>query len=270
MFFYRFEEMEASYLTPRLSTAHGPIVEGEFIYFCLNCKNPGEGSVVHYHPNELLIFPLAGKINALVGTDRRIVPPGTFVHLPPYAQHQMTATEDGPLRYLYIKDKTWSTVGLSVEEAVPERATSLEDAQREFKAAGWEPGKGEIKPDGRHSSAVVEGLENCYFPLIGTFDMPPSSCDRVYRFSGDKMAFAFFEYVDGFEETHHQSRHEQFVYLLHGELDARVGGEKHLVLPGGVVHIPKGEFYRVAAPENTCVRYVRVSSTPTLESALSD
>ena len=65
--FYRFEQMEGKFMTPRLSTAHGPMIEGEFIYFCLVSKEPGAGSVIHYHPNELLIFPIAGKINALVG-----------------------------------------------------------------------------------------------------------------------------------------------------------------------------------------------------------
>ncbi|OHE32863.1 MAG: hypothetical protein A3J94_09280, partial [Syntrophus sp. RIFOXYC2_FULL_54_9] len=115
--FYRFDEIEGRYLTPRLSTAHGPIIEGKTIYFCLNCKKPGEGSVIHYHPNELFIFPTVGKVNSLVGTDRRIVSPGTFIHVPPSGRHQMTATEDGPLNYLYIKDKTWTIVGLSIEEA---------------------------------------------------------------------------------------------------------------------------------------------------------
>ena len=81
MSFYRFDEMKGKYLTPRLSSAHGPIIEGDYIYFCLNCKEPGTGSVVHYHPNELFIFPLVGKIDALVGKDRRIIRPGTFIHM---------------------------------------------------------------------------------------------------------------------------------------------------------------------------------------------
>lgn len=88
-------------MTPRLSTAHGPMIEGAFIYFCLVSKEPGAGSVIHYHPNELLIFPIAAKINSLVGRERRIVAPGTFVHIPPSGQHQMVATEDGSLSYLY-------------------------------------------------------------------------------------------------------------------------------------------------------------------------
>jgi quercetin dioxygenase-like cupin family protein len=260
--------MEGTYLTPRLSTAHGPIIEGQFIYFCLNCKNAGEGSVVHYHPNELFIFPISGKVNSMVGKDRRIVSPGTFIHLPPFGQHQMTATEDGPLQYLYIKDKTWSTVGLSVEESVPDRATSLEEAQQEFERAGWDPGKGKIKKDSIGSSAIVEGLEKCYYPIIKTPDMPPSSADHRYLFVGTRMRFEFIEIVKGFEETQSQSQHEQFWYLLHGELNARVGDENHQVVSGGIIHIPRGPSYHISADKNTCVRYLCVSSTPVLESTL--
>ena len=67
------------------------------MYFCLIHKAAGTGSELHYHPNELLIFPVRGKINAIVGRDRRIVSAGTFVHAPAYARHSMKATEDGTL-----------------------------------------------------------------------------------------------------------------------------------------------------------------------------
>jgi hypothetical protein len=36
----------------------------------------------------------------------------------------MRATEDGNLQYLYIKDKTWTVVGLAEDEAVPDKAPS--------------------------------------------------------------------------------------------------------------------------------------------------
>ena len=266
--FYRFDEMAGTYLTPRLSTAHGPIIEGEFIYFCLNCKEPGEGSVVHYHPNELFIFPISGKINALVGKDRRIVSPGTFIHLPPLAQHQMKATEDGPLQYLYIKDKTWSTVGLSVEEEIPEKATTLEDAHQEFEQAGWAPGQGDIQKSSQQTSAIVEGLEQCYYPIIEPFDLPPASANRRYWFAGAKMCFEFNDMVHGFEQAQDESTHELFWYLLYGEMDARVGDESGHVKPGGIIHVPRGQAYHVAASEKKCVRYLSVSSSPGLESAL--
>ncbi len=78
--FHRFEDIESHYLTPHLSTGKAPVIDGKYMVFCLLHKNAGTGSEPHYHPNELLIFPLRGKINAIVGRDHRIVKPGTFVH----------------------------------------------------------------------------------------------------------------------------------------------------------------------------------------------
>ena len=71
--FFRFEDFESHRLTPHLSSAEGPIIEGRYIYFCKVRKKAGTGSELHYHPNELLIFPLEGRVNALVGRARRIV-----------------------------------------------------------------------------------------------------------------------------------------------------------------------------------------------------
>ena len=93
MSFYRFEDFERNYLTPNLSSGEGPVIEGKYMYFCNVFKEPGTGSELHYHPNELLIFPLYGILNAIVGKDRRIVRPGTFVHAPAFARHSMKATE---------------------------------------------------------------------------------------------------------------------------------------------------------------------------------
>lgn len=267
--FYRFDEMEGQYLTPRLSTAHGPIIEGKTIYFCLNCKNPGEGSVVHYHPNELFIFPTIGKINSLVGKDRRIVSPGTFIHVPPLGQHQMTATEDGALNYLYIKDKTWTVVGLSVEEALPDRATSLEEATAEFEKAGWSVGRGGIKKDSGKASVRIEGLGNCYYPIVESLDAPPSSGNRDYTFEGERMVFGFTEIVQAYDKAIKESIHEAFIYILCGSLHAEVGEDREKVSAGGIVHIPIGSYYRLSTDRTKYVRFVSVRSTAKLEADMS-
>jgi len=266
--FYRFDQMEGRYLTPRLSTAHGPIIEGKYLYFCLNCKKPGEGSVVHYHPNELLIFPTLGKINSLVGTDRRIVPPGTFIHIPPCGQHQMTATEDGPLNYLYIKDKTWTVVGLSVEEALPDQATSLDEATAEFEQAGWAAGQGEIRKEPGKATARVEGLGNCYYPLIEALDAPPSSVDRRYAVEGERMVFEFAEWVKPRRRPLQESPHEAFLYVIHGALHAELDREHQEVSAGGIVHIPIGSRYGLSTEDTGHVRFACVSSTAALEARL--
>ena len=52
--FYRFEEIEKKYLSLHLSSAEGPIIEGDYVYFCKVHKEAGTGSKLHYHPNELI------------------------------------------------------------------------------------------------------------------------------------------------------------------------------------------------------------------------
>jgi quercetin dioxygenase-like cupin family protein len=275
--FYRFEEFEqdAIYMTPRLSTGRGPIIEGQYMYFCLNNKEAGTGSVIHYHPNELLIFLLIGKINALVGRDRRIVTPGTFIHIPPCGQHQMVATEDGPLSYLYIKEKTWSVVGIAADEAIPDKATSLEEANREFQEADWSAGEGkssernESATDQGISSIRVEGLHNCYYPILEDLDAPYSSADRHYWVEGERLVFGFAELMPS--HSFHQSKnvHEQFIYILGGELDVELDGEKRKVIKGDIIQVPIGSSYRFTVNGTNPGRYVTFMSTAYLESLVS-
>ena len=66
--FYRFEQLEAIVSNPHLSTGKGPIIEGDYMNLRLNNKEAGTGSKLHYHPNELMVFPLLGKIDSIVGS----------------------------------------------------------------------------------------------------------------------------------------------------------------------------------------------------------
>ena len=53
-------------------------------------------------------------------------------------RHSMKATEDEPCAYLYIKDCTWTVVGVSADEELPDKPMSVEEANQKFE-------KGEIK-----------------------------------------------------------------------------------------------------------------------------
>lgn len=258
--FYRFEDFEARYLTPHLSTARAPVIEGRYLYFCLVHKEAGTGSELHYHPNELLIFPLRGKINALVGKDRRIVAPGTFVHAPAYARHSMKATEEGPCQYLYVKDKTWTVVGLAADEGVPERAMTVAEANRRYR-----PGEAAAhrKAPGR-SRARVGGLDVCFYPMIESLDAPRRSARHVDWVEGERLAFGLFEVPRGYAEPRKLSPRELFVYVLGGRLWARSGRETRRVGRGDIVHVRRGTACQLEV-ESPFARYAVVCSTPYLE-----
>lgn len=262
--FYRFEDFESNYLTPHLSTGKAPVIEGRYMYFCLLHKNAGTGSELHYHPNELLIFPLRGKINAIVGKDRRIVGPGTFVHAPAYARHSMKATEDGNLQYLYIKDKTWTVVGLAEDEAVPEKAMTVDEVNRRYGVGEREKHR---KAEGE-SQVIVEGLPVCFHPLLESLDAPARSGRCVHWIEGERLAFGLFEVPLGYVEPECVCPREMFVYVLSGSIDAQCGAERRRIGSGDIVSVARGEPYRLQALSPT--RYAVVCSTPYLEDRIDN
>ena len=196
MSIYKFENLKSVKLTPHLSSGTSPIIEGKYVYYCLNQKEAGTGSELHYHPNELLIFALKGRINAVVGKERKIVDPGTFILIPPNVRHSMKATEDGPCAYLYIKDCTWTVVGISADEELPDKAMTVEEANKKFE-------KGEIKDrknQGAKSdsskdnkSIIIEGVPNCYYKILDNLDQSYSAGNQITSVNGERMNFKFYE-----------------------------------------------------------------------------
>jgi quercetin dioxygenase-like cupin family protein len=262
--FYRFEELESNYLTPHLSTGKAPVIEGKYMYFCLLHKNAGTGSELHYHPNELLIFPVRGKINAIVGKDRRIVSPGTFVHAPAYARHSMRATEDGNLQYLYIKDKTWTVVGLAEDEAVPDKAMTVAEVNQKYKVGDKDKHQ---KTQGR-SQAIIEGLPVCFHPILDDLEAPRRSGRCVNWIEGERLAFGLFEVPAGYAEAEAVSPREMFVYVLSGKINALAGNVRKSVRAGDIVYVPRGERYQLQVSDHA--RYAMVCSTPWLENRIDN
>jgi quercetin dioxygenase-like cupin family protein len=262
--FHRFEDFKSYRFNPHLSTAEGPVIEGEFMYFRMVTKKAGTGAELHYHPNELLAFPLSGKVDCIVGKDRRILQPGMLVHFPPYARHGFKATEDGDLKYLYIKDRTWTLIGAAADEALPEKALSATQVQRAVKAGKY-PGR---KKEPGKSQAIIEGLGNCYYPMIDSLDAPPASghCERWVE--GTHIAFGFIESPPGHVSAAKRADHEMFLYVMAGGLDARVGAKKRKVRTGDVIHVPRGAAYRWSVTQGASVRYAMVRSTSRLEAAI--
>ncbi|MDH3287471.1 MAG: cupin domain-containing protein [Betaproteobacteria bacterium] len=262
--FYRFEKMKTHRFNPHLSTAVGPVIEGEFMYFRMVKKRAGTGAELHYHPNELMAFPLRGKVDCIVGKDRRIVQPGTFVHFPPYARHGFKATEDGDLHYLYIKDRTWTMIGAAADEALPDQALSAREVQRAV-TEGRYPGR---KKEPEKSRAIIEGLGNCYYPMIESLEAPAASghCERWVE--GTNIAFGFVESPPLHVQEAKRAPHEMFLYVIRGGLQAHIGREKRRAGAGDVLHVPRGRNYRFTVTKGRPVRYAAVRSTERLEAAV--
>ena len=261
--FHRFEDYQSHRFNPHLSTSEGPVIEGQYLYFRLVTKRAGTGSQLHYHPNELMAFPLAGRINCVVGRDRRIVSPGTFVHIPPYAQHQFLATEDHDLHYLYIKDRTWSLIGAAADEALPERAPSAMEAPKALEQGRYR--SREKAPE--RSQAIADGLGNCFYPMTDALHGSRRSGHTEQWVEGTYIGFGYAESPRGHETAEAQAQHERFLYLIEGALDAQVDGESRRMSAGDVMQVPLGSGYGFRVDSDRAC-YAAVQSLSTLESSV--
>ena len=268
---YKFEELKSVKLTPHLSSGTSPIIEGKYVYYCLNQKEAGTGSELHYHPNELLIFALKGKINAVVGKERKIVHPGTFILIPPNVRHSMKATEDEPCAYLYIKDCTWTVVGVSADEELPDKPMSVEEVNQKFE-------KGEIQDRKNHGakstaeagnkSIIIDGVPNCYYKILDNIDQPYSVGNNIISIQGERMNFKFYELNKKYNEKQDKSDHEYFFYVLDGAFKFEISNKKFDVDVGSIVKIQKEESYSFSNLSQNS-RMVAISSNKFLESRIS-
>ncbi len=264
--FHRFEEIEKKAVSPHLSSGQGAIVEGEYMYFCQVSKVAGTGSQIHYHPNELMIFPVRGKINALVGKDRRVVTLGTFVHVPAYAQHQMIATEDGDMDYLYVKDRSWTVVGLDRDQVVPDKALTVDEINEQYEDGTAD----DVERDAEKAQIIVDGLNNSYYPILPSLDAPASSGRHTVWIEGERLAFGYGEIPAGFSGETAENAHEQFVYVLMGVIDAQVDDDHQQAGPGSIIHIPKGSKQNLSTQSGQHARYASVRAMPKLEEMLRE
>jgi quercetin dioxygenase-like cupin family protein len=264
--FHRFEGMESHHFNPHLSSTRGPVLEGEYMYFRRVTKKAGSGAKMHYHPNELMAFLLEGTVKACVGSERRMVAPGTLIHMPPYAQHELFASEERDLHYLYMKDRTWSLIGAAADEALPDAPLSANEVRKRI-ADGEYPGQ-EKAPE--KSQAITDGLGSCYYPMIETLDAPRASAHFERWVEGTHIAFGFVESPEGHAVSVASAPNEMFVYVLSGALAARAGAETREMTVGDVMHVPRGSAYGWTVAGDDGVRFAAVRSLPRLEAAIQE
>jgi len=131
--------------------------------------------------------------------------------------------------------------------------------------AGRYPGE---QKDAEKSRAILDGLGNCYYPMIDALDAPPASGHYERWVEGTNIAFGFVESPCGYVFEAPRALHEMFLYLLSGALEASVGGEKRRAEHGDVIHVPKGGAFQFEVSD--AARYAIVRSTPRLEREVAE
>ncbi len=260
MSFHRFENLESRKITAHLSSAEGPMIEGNYIYFCLNQKKAGTGSELHYHPNELLIFVIRGRLNAVVGRDHRIVDTGTFIIIPPNVRHSMRATEDGDCAYLYIKDRTWTVVGVGADEPLPQRPLTVEESEELFRRGL--NAKARTVASGA-SQAIIDNVPDCFYPMTTSLQGAYRYGNRIEWIEGGRMAFGYME-ISSSNLLAGNGNSEHFFYVCDGILTCEVDGERRSISAGDIVQVPLSSSYRLAVEAGDKARLVGVKALPHL------
>lgn len=94
MYFYDFNKLTKEIVTPKYSTAAGPLVAGEHLEAGLFHFKANEGAVEHAHPSEQVMYVISGKLRVRFGEETKELGPGQAFVAPPNVLHQVTAIED--------------------------------------------------------------------------------------------------------------------------------------------------------------------------------
>lgn len=248
--YYRFEGMQQFTPNPHLSSGTGAVIKGSYLTLRNNTKRAGTGSQLHYHPNELMVFTLEGRLNCIVGKDRRIIGPGTFVHMPPLARHSIMALEDADVSYLYVKDNTWDLTGFAADESLSDRAKTA--------------GNGSIEGAPR-----IDGLGDCYVQVTDGLDMRSASARRTIRIDGGRVSFTYREAINGETHQHESAPCEGFAYLISGAFDCRIDNDARSLGPGDILHVSKRASFSLTVT-GAPARWVTFEPTPALERLVDD
>ncbi len=258
--YFRFDEMKSHHLNPHLSTTQGPVIEANTMYFRRVTKQAGQQSKLHYHPNEFMAFLLEGEFDSIVGDETHVVKPGTLVHIPSNAQHCFRAGPQG-IRYLYLKDRTWTLIGAAADEALPDKARSATEVARDI-AAGKYPGRDKAP---EQSQAIVSGLGNCHYVMCEGFNGGKPSGHHEQWVNGANLSWAYVQSPAGHEIAETSATHELLAYVIGGEIESTVGADSHTAGEGDVIHVPRGAAYRWRVTDKGPARYTIARSTSRLE-----
>jgi quercetin dioxygenase-like cupin family protein len=92
--FFRWEEMESDFITPKYSSGRGPTITGERIEVAYMFYPAGTEGKPHAHPNEQIQVALQGKVRGFIGGEENLVEAGGGMLFPPNVEHGIKILED--------------------------------------------------------------------------------------------------------------------------------------------------------------------------------
>jgi quercetin dioxygenase-like cupin family protein len=92
--FFRWDEMQSDFITPKYSSGRGPVVTGDQIEVAFMFYPGGTEAKPHSHPNEQIQVGLKGKVKYIIGGEEHISGAEGGVLMPVDVPHSVSVLED--------------------------------------------------------------------------------------------------------------------------------------------------------------------------------
>ncbi|HEY7364326.1 MAG TPA: cupin domain-containing protein [Methylomirabilota bacterium] len=92
--FFKWDEMESDFITPKYSSGRGPTITGERIEVAFMFYPAGTEGKPHAHPNEQIQVALQGKVRGVIGGEEHVIEAGGGVLFPSNVEHGIKILED--------------------------------------------------------------------------------------------------------------------------------------------------------------------------------
>jgi quercetin dioxygenase-like cupin family protein len=128
---------------------------------------------------------------------------------------------------------------------------------------------GERRKEPEKSQAIVDGVGDCFYPMIDGLHAPNASGHSERWLEGTNIAFGFIESPPSHEMGEKKAAHEVFAYLISGTLAAFAGSDTRKMRPGDVLHARRGARYGWVVCGRNPARFAIVRSTFRLEAEVA-
>jgi quercetin dioxygenase-like cupin family protein len=245
------------------SSTVGAVLSGEHIICTLGSQARGTGAKAHTHPNEQFNYILQGTMMSDIEGDRVFAPRGSILHTPGSIVHTGLACPDEDLVFLAIKDTRSGIIGPPVdgkydgpnafagfgsrsEEPRQTLAQILEESKR------LPPGPGRRYVYDMHADTDTwQGTSSVEVTCDADLRLPPGIRGKLL--SGERLHVGVFRFDARATLNNYRRDNEQLVFVVEGELDARLDDELVTVTRRCMLHVPPGTRHELHAPEGAIV-----------------
>lgn len=245
------------------SSTVGAVLTGARIIVTLGTQARGSGAKAHTHPNEQFNYILQGTMMADIEGDRVFAPKGTILHTPALAVHTGLACPDEDLVFLAIKDTRHGIVGPPVDGR--------------YDGPSYLPGFGARSHEPRQSTAglIAESRQRLsargksYVYEMAADGVPPCSPASATMTMGARLALpagiagalltgellhvGVLRFAAGAALPLHAHENEQFTFVVEGELEADLAGNRLQVGERRMLHVPANLDHALIAPRGALV-----------------